>query len=616
MPRDIGTGLYHYPEGTPGNPAQTIFSTRYNTFINDLANTLNQSLPVNMGGTGGTSAIEARDNLDAEAAMQEVTSYATHAFEAGSFFSLSGATDSPFSGHSFLGTFLGVSFGVRLIEAYDISVNPPVRYARRYNGTSWDAWVNEGVAMDTRYVNTTGDTMSGDLAISKNGWPMLALDNVDGGSTGNVIKSSRFGAMRWDVRVLNSDPEVGGNSGGNFDIYRYDDAGTTSVKAFSISRGNGNVAIAGLLNVAGDVATGHGRVVIDDNGGAFTSGLALSHGSVKRWEFVADNNLSLVRHNDAGAIVDAPVIVNRATGKVTLGGAAAIGGVLTVAGDAATGHGRITVDDGGGALTSGYAWKHGGVTRWEMLTTSDLDLVRYNDAGATVDIPINVNRATGFTKLQRTNITMGGSALPTYFGSMLNIGSQAGVAGIGIHNTDAATWMLHFENPSAAQIGTIAASSTTTTYNTTSDERLKEDLQPVTTAGQIIDATNVYDFRWKSTQERAYGIIAQQAINVYPAAITHLNDSWGVDYSKYVPILLQEAKSLRQHATDAREKIERLEARLAAGSAAALDVAVAVSNAMNAIPDNFNATNFAAVKIQLDALTQAFAAMLQAQAPP
>ena len=42
-------------------------------------------------------------------------------------------------------------------------------------------------------------------------------------------------------------------------------------------------------------------------------------------------------------------------------------------------------------------------------------------------------------------------------------------------------------------------------------------------------------------------MIAQQAIEVYPAAVTHTeqNDWWGVDYSKYVPVLLQELKALR-----------------------------------------------------------------------
>jgi len=48
-------------------------------------------------------------------------------------------------------------------------------------------------------------------------------------------------------------------------------------------------------------------------------------------------------------------------------------------------------------------------------------------------------------------------------------------------------------------------------------------------------------------------MIAQQAIEVYPTAVYHAekdeknarDEWWGVDYSKYVPVLLQELKALR-----------------------------------------------------------------------
>ena len=95
-------------------------------------------------------------------------------------------------------------------------------------------------------------------------------------------------------------------------------------------------------------------------------------------------------------------------------------------------------------------------------------------------------------------------------------------------------------------VGSIVVSTTGTAFNTTSDARLKEDLKAFD-AGSIVDNINVYDFKWKSTGERSYGIIAQQAVKVYPTAVTHnvREDWWGVDYSKYVPVLLQELKALR-----------------------------------------------------------------------
>ena len=87
--------------------------------------------------------------------------------------------------------------------------------------------------------------------------------------------------------------------------------------------------------------------------------------------------------------------------------------------------------------------------------------------------------------------------------------------------------------------GSISVSSATTAFNTSSDGRLKEDLKPFD-AGPLIDAVNVYDFAWKETGERAYGVVAQE--ESYSQAIFHdkQSDRWFTDYSKYVPLLLQE----------------------------------------------------------------------------
>jgi hypothetical protein len=95
-------------------------------------------------------------------------------------------------------------------------------------------------------------------------------------------------------------------------------------------------------------------------------------------------------------------------------------------------------------------------------------------------------------------------------------------------------------------VGTISVTTTATAYNTSSDLRLKEDLKSFD-AGNIIDKTEVYDFKWKNIDERSYGVIAQQAKEIYPTAVAYdeHNDWWGIDYSKYVPVLLQELKALR-----------------------------------------------------------------------
>jgi hypothetical protein len=98
---------------------------------------------------------------------------------------------------------------------------------------------------------------------------------------------------------------------------------------------------------------------------------------------------------------------------------------------------------------------------------------------------------------------------------------------------------------------TYTAGQAGVAYNVSSSIELKEDLQSFD-AGSIIDQTKIYDFAWKATGDRSYGVVAQEALDVYPNAVTHLEacgeqkEFWGVDYSKFVPLLLQEIKDLRK----------------------------------------------------------------------
>lgn len=243
MPRDIGTGIYTYPAGTPGITAQTIFSARYNTFINDLANTLNQALPVNMGGTGGYSAAEARNNLDVEVAGTQVTNYDTHVWEAGSFWSAVGAPGAPTGSDHFMGVcYIGNNNIFLEARAITTVVVPSPLWVRHRYGLVWGAWASEGEG----YVNTAGDTMTGDLTISKN-QPSIFLNKTVAGSQA-VLQASNGGLARW--AILASD-----GAADNFGIWRYSDGGSPVNAVIQLTRApvtagialNGNVTVGGNL---------------------------------------------------------------------------------------------------------------------------------------------------------------------------------------------------------------------------------------------------------------------------------------------------------------------------------------------------------------------------------
>jgi hypothetical protein len=103
----------------------------------------------------------------------------------------------------------------------------------------------------------------------------------------------------------------------------------------------------------------------------------------------------------------------------------------------------------------------------------------------------------------------------------------------------------------AGAIGSITQSGTTAVlYNTTSDQRLKENIVDADSASVLIDSLQVRQFDWKSeNSHQRYGFVAQELVNVAPEAVHQPADPeemMAVDYSKLVPMLVKEIQSLRQ----------------------------------------------------------------------
>lgn len=112
--------------------------------------------------------------------------------------------------------------------------------------------------------------------------------------------------------------------------------------------------------------------------------------------------------------------------------------------------------------------------------------------------------------------------------------------------TSAATH-IQFSNGNGV-VGSIVTNGTTTSYNTSSDERLKENIQDTT---HTVDINNicVREFDWKVDGEhQRFGFIAQELEIVYPEAVHSPEDPEemkSVDYSKLVPLLVKEIQKLK-----------------------------------------------------------------------
>jgi hypothetical protein len=114
--------------------------------------------------------------------------------------------------------------------------------------------------------------------------------------------------------------------------------------------------------------------------------------------------------------------------------------------------------------------------------------------------------------------------------------------------------MISFTNNSNGEAGRIRTHGSSTQYVSTSDERLKENIQDAGDAGSKIDAIRIRQFDWKGSGEHEdFGVIAQELQSVAPEAVSEgetADDMMGVDYSKLVPTLIKEIQSLRNRVAE------------------------------------------------------------------
>ncbi len=108
-------------------------------------------------------------------------------------------------------------------------------------------------------------------------------------------------------------------------------------------------------------------------------------------------------------------------------------------------------------------------------------------------------------------------------------------------------------------VGSISVTSSGTTYNTTSDLRLKQDIEPLVATDKLM-AMNPVSYSWKADPDgpRSMGFIAQEMQEIMPEAVSTGDDDdmMSMDYGRITPILVSALQ-------DAHRKIEQLEQRIA-----------------------------------------------------
>lgn len=103
--------------------------------------------------------------------------------------------------------------------------------------------------------------------------------------------------------------------------------------------------------------------------------------------------------------------------------------------------------------------------------------------------------------------------------------------------------------------GSINVSTSGVTYNTTSDERLKENIETLQNGTELLKAMRAVTYDWKADGNSDTGFIAQEMNEVMPQAVSEGDDGMlSMDYGRVTPIIVAALQ-------DALKRIDELEAK-------------------------------------------------------
>ena len=125
--------------------------------------------------------------------------------------------------------------------------------------------------------------------------------------------------------------------------------------------------------------------------------------------------------------------------------------------------------------------------------------------------------------------------------------------------------MLRFYNGNGG-VGGIFTSGTSTSYNTSSDYRLKENITPITGALDKVSALKPVNYKWKADGSNGEGFIAHELAEVCPDAVTGTKDAvdedgkpvyQGIDTSFLVATLVAAIQEQQTLITDLQARLAK-----------------------------------------------------------
>lgn len=162
--------------------------------------------------------------------------------------------------------------------------------------------------------------------------------------------------------------------------------------------------------------------------------------------------------------------------------------------------------------------------------------------GITNTMTVGSNGGRGAVFYGSTGLAYGSRSMEVY-SSNYGAGIKFVVASTGYEQSNNAMWFF-YQN---TQVGSVSCTDTATTYATSSDYRLKENIQPVVNSLDRVDALNPCRFNFIVNPDKIVdGFIAHEVQAIVPEAVTGVKDEvdpegtpmyQGIDQAKLVPLL-------------------------------------------------------------------------------
>lgn len=214
-----------------------------------------------------------------------------------------------------------------------------------------------------------------------------------------------------------------------------------------------------------------------------------------------------------------------------------------------------------GTITSPYqlAWTNASsVTSTNNVTASanSLNLQGSSSVAPTYGAPLNINSSGGSGSGAQTAIYIDQAATANPSGSQgIRMNFKTASVGILVTNADSQfSTVANFRNSSNQVVGTISCTSIATTYATSSDYRIKENVVDMTGAVDRVKQLKPSRFNFTADPSKTVdGFLAHEAQEVVPESVIGVKDALysngdpllqGIDQSKIVPLLTGAIKEL------------------------------------------------------------------------